>query len=100
MNLFQKALHLAAKKIIVKEQVTPEVASERYNVCMTCDKRDESLEKCRVCGCFLDLKTSSAVNWNAMKGRNEITHCPLGKWGDVDTANMYRQMDGAATLNT
>lgn len=94
-----KALHLLAEKIIVKEQTNEQEAAARMLVCLNCDKRDAKENKCTVCGCFLDLKTGSRVNWNAAKMRNEITHCPLGKWNDKKTANVYREIDGKELLN-
>ena len=93
-----KALHLIAEKVIVKEHVTGEEAAQRMAVCFACPKRNEKENVCDVCGCFLDLKTGAKTNWNARKLRNEITHCPLGKWNDKDTANIYREMDGKELL--
>lgn len=94
MGLLDDILHLAAEKIIVKEKVSPEVSKERYALCLECSHRDKVADKCTVCGCFLDLKTGAKINWNALKNRNEITHCPLGKWNDLETANTYRKLDG------
>ncbi len=98
MSLYQRALHLAARQVIVKEQVEPETAQQRFEICMTCENRDAKNNKCKLCGCFLYLKCGAKTNWNALKMRNEITHCPAGKWGDVETANIYRQMDGKDSL--
>ena len=94
MTFVEKIEHLLAQNLIVKEQVSEQVAAERMRVCEGCDRRDKKANKCLECGCFLDLKTSAATNWNAKKLRNEITHCPLGKWGDLETANEYRRRDG------
>jgi len=98
MNIYTWALKLAVKAIIVKESVEQETANERYLVCTNCPMRDAEQEKCTKCGCFLEEKTGSKVNWNPKKLRNEITHCPLGKWGDIETTNIYRQLDGKETL--
>ena len=94
-----KALHLLAETVIVKEKVTADVAKERMRVCFGCSSRDEKENVCGECGCFLDLKTGAKTNWNAKRMRNEITHCPLGKWNDKETANLYREMDGKELLN-
>lgn len=93
-------LHLAAKTFVVKEDVPGEEAVRRFDICATCEHRDPRPNKCLVCGCFLDLKTQAAVNWNPMKNRNEITHCPKGKWGEDDKriANQYRLADGKEPL--
>jgi hypothetical protein len=98
MNLIEQIKHYAASKIIVKEHVTAEQASERMSVCLNCEHRDPEENKCNVCTCFLDLKTGSRVNWRPSKNRNEITHCPIGKWNDKEIANEYRRMDGLQPL--
>lgn len=92
------ALHLIAQKVIVRENVGEEQAAWRMGICEGCDKRDRAENKCTVCGCFLDLKTGAKTNWNALKMRTEITHCPLGRWSDRETANIYREMDGKELL--
>lgn len=94
-----KVLHLLAETVIVKEKVSADVAKERMGVCLECPKRNNVENTCTVCGCFLDLKTGAKTNWNAKRMRNEITHCPLGKWNDKETANLYREMDGNELLN-
>lgn len=98
-ELKSRALHLLASKLIVKEEVDEQEAKRRMAVCFGCEKRDEKENVCDVCGCFLDLKTRAKTNWNAKRLRNEITHCPLGKWNDKETANLYREMDGKELLN-
>ncbi len=93
-----RALHLLAATVIVKDVVEGEEADRRMEVCFSCEKRNENENVCNVCGCFLDLKTSAKTNWNARKLRNEITHCPLGRWNDKEIANLYREMDGKELL--
>lgn len=92
------ALRLIAGNVIVREKVGAKKQEARMAVCFGCPSRDEKQNVCDVCGCFLDLKTGAKTNWNAKKFRNEITHCPLGKWNDKDTANIYREMDGKELL--
>lgn len=99
MNIFEEALRLAAKTVLVTGEVAGDEAAKRFSACLECDKRNAAQNKCEVCGCFLDVKTKAKSNWNARRLRNEITHCPLGKWEDLNTANMYRQMDGKEFLN-
>ncbi len=98
MNLFEQALKVAAKNLIVVDTVQPEIASKRYSVCLKCEYRDTEHDKCGVCHCFLDLKTTAETNRNPAKMRNEITHCPRGKWDDKEIANLYRIMDGIEPL--
>lgn len=100
LTLFERALRVAAKAILVKETVDPVEAQRRYSICGSCKYRDVENDTCGVCHCFLDVKTGAKENWNALKLRNEITHCPMGFWGDIETANLYRQMDGKELLNT
>lgn len=98
MNIIDKIMHLAAEKLIVKEYTDRATAMDRMEVCLTCEHRDEGANKCKVCGCFLDLKVICATNWNPKKNRNEVTHCPLGKWGDLEITNQYRLLDGLEPL--
>ena len=98
MALKDEILRLAASAILVKGTVDEATAEKRMQACLGCDKRIEAQNKCGACGCYLDLKTKTSVNRNIKKMRNEITHCPLGKWDDKDTANIYREIDGLAPL--
>lgn len=98
MNIVEQIKHFLAETLIVKEHVDAETADLRMGVCMNCEHRDTDENTCRVCTCFLDLKTKSRVNWRPSKSRNEITHCPLGKWADIETANEYRRLDGLQPL--
>lgn len=99
MDIKDRILKVAAGIAIVREKVDQHVADERMSVCMGCEHRDADKNKCKVCSCFLDLKTQSGTNWRPSKNRIEITHCPLGKWGDLQTANEYRLLDGLQLLN-
>lgn len=94
-----KALHLLAETVIVRENVDEQTAKDRFSICLSCPKRNEKENVCDVCGCFLDLKAGSKINWNARQMRSEITHCPMGKWNDKETANFYREIDGKDLLN-
>lgn len=99
MGLEDKILHFLASKIIVKSNVSDAIAKERMNTCFKCENRNIENEKCNVCGCFLDLKTTTEINWNPKKNRQEVTHCPEGKWNDLETANKYREIDGLNPLS-
>lgn len=98
MSVINEIKHYLAEKLIIKEQVDTETADWRFDICLKCDKRNEDENTCTVCGCFLDLKTSSRVNYRVKKNRNEITHCPLGRWNDLEIANEYRRIDGKEPL--
>lgn len=99
MGLKNKILELAAKTFLQVGQVTPEVQQVRMNICLACPKRDEVSNRCKVCKCFLAIKTDTKENLNPEKMRYEVTHCPLGKWNDLRTANHYRKIDGLPLLS-
>jgi hypothetical protein len=46
------------------------MADERLKICNECDRFDESLSKCRECGCFMKAKTQLPM-----------AVCPINKWG-------------------
>lgn len=98
-----KALHLIAETLIVKEQVGKDQAAWRMGICEGCSRNNKKENPpygvCMDCGCFLDLKPKSKINWNPKKMRNEITHCPNGFWSDKEIANVYREIDGKELLN-
>lgn len=99
MTTKDRVAHFLAKTIIVKTKVPEDIAAWRLTICQVCEHRDTKENKCLKCGCFLDLKVVSEVNWRISKNRNEITHCPEGKWNDKAIANEYRRIDGIELLN-
>ncbi len=75
------------------------IAKARAKTCEGCPQLDRNSKRCKVCGCFLEKKIVLMTSKNPKKlGRIEITHCPLGLWGDKVIANLYRQMDGKDPL--
>jgi hypothetical protein len=48
---------------------TKEIAESRFNVCVGCDKFLPKSERCKICKCFMRLKTTL-----------EDATCPEGKW--------------------
>lgn len=98
MSILEQVKHYLAETLIVKEQVDGDTADWRFNICLQCPYRNPEENKCMQCGCFLDLKTNSRVNWRPSKSRNEITHCPMGRWNDLEIANEYRRIDGKELL--
>lgn len=99
MGVIDDIKKIAAGALIVREHVDDQTAESRMNICRGCPKADLANDKCLQCGCFLSLKTAAFSNWKPSKNRTEITHCPLGKWGDLETANAYRTLDGLPLLN-
>ena len=53
-------------------KASEEVRNERYNICLACDKLYGLTKTCKVCGCFMQVKTYMPEQ-----------SCPLGKWGAV-----------------
>lgn len=74
-----------------------EIAAARMQTCIVCPQIDTELNRCKVCLCYLDKKTKSQTNIG-LGGKVEITHCPLGNWGDKVIANMYRKIHGKEML--
>ncbi|HQU61468.1 MAG TPA: hypothetical protein PLU64_19805, partial [Saprospiraceae bacterium] len=73
----------------------------RMNACRACPNFDKESQQCGVCLCYMDVKTTLLRNRNPYKGgRIEVTHCPEGRWGDIEIANHYRAMDGKELIET
>ena len=51
-------------------RVEPEVQKQRMDICLACDKLYKPTSSCKLCGCFMQVKT-----W--MPDQN----CPIDKWG-------------------
>lgn len=94
MSWFEDAQRLAAATMLVREKVDdPTLAAWRMSICRSCDQFDAEHIKCRVCGCWLELKTESKVNRSPKRPLGEVTHCPLGKWNDEEIAAYYHAQD-------
>jgi len=98
MELLDKILKMAANKLLVEEYVKKEVAEWRYGVCEGCNVFDPTAKRCKACRCFMEVKTKSKINFNPVKMRFEITHCPMGKWNDLEITNEYRKIDGLTPI--
>jgi len=99
-SLFHDTLKAAAKVALSVEQLEDKtIADERISICSTCENRDAKNDKCKVCGCYLEIKTQLKTNINPIYGV-EVTHCPLGKWGDTEIANHYRARRGQQLIQT
>lgn len=80
----------------------PKLERSRLNTCKQCPHYNAGKMKCRICTCYMDIKTAMKVHRNPLEGmRLEITHCPLGKWeGDeLKTVNYYRRLDGKEPIS-
>ena len=99
-NITNKILSTVADKVLTVEKMkNPLFVQARMNTCRGCPKFDKENISCTVCGCFMNIKTTLKYNINPKKlGRREKTHCPLGKWDDLDEANKYRKLDGKELL--
>lgn len=95
-ELINETLKTVAGEIFTVEKLNnPAKEFLRYNTCQKrCDRYDAKNDKCKECGCFMSVKTKLFTNRNLKKLRIEQTHCPLGKWGDIEVANKYREIDG------
>lgn len=100
MNLLDKILKVAADKVLVESHVSEEVKEFRMGVCLKCPLLSISDYRCKVCKCYVEVKSGSEINFNPKKLRNEITHCPKGMWNDLEIANEYRKIDGLAPIQT
>lgn len=95
------------QEAIVKEDATEEEKKEqlaeikhRYDKCESCPFYIEKRDRCRNCGCFMEVKTGMRKNRRPSKNRIEVTHCPIGLWwdGELEIANEYRAIDGKEFL--
>jgi hypothetical protein len=100
MALLPEILKLAAAKILVEEEIEQEIADWRMGICFACPVLDKKEIRCKACKCFMEVKTKAKTNFNPKKLRYEITHCPMGKWSDLELANEYRKIDGLAPINS
>lgn len=94
--LIKKGIELALKVEPLDDKI---LENERLDTCKKCENYDINNDKCGVCGCYMEIKVGLKYNRNPKKGgRIEITHCPMGKWNDIETANVYRKIDGLSSL--
>ena len=100
MNLIEEV----ADFVFVKEHVSDELAEWRMGICAgtsetpKCGNFQKRLKRCADCGCWLEAKTKSKTNRNPKRPQGETTHCPLGKWNDKETANIYSSIVGLDLL--
>lgn len=98
MSWFDSFLKATAGKVLVLEQTDAETADMRWKTCWGCEQMDHSDKRCRLCGCFIEVKIWSKTSRSAHRPMGEVTHCPLGKWNDKEITNHYRAEDGLEPL--
>jgi hypothetical protein len=70
------------------EYVDNETYMFRLNACRTCDFFVK--ERCKKCGCFMEVKAATRIHKNPKrKMKQEVTHCPIGRWGDLEYADFF-----------
>ena len=90
---------LIARTLFTVERLNDtEEEVRRISICEACPNFKENSRVCGICLCYMDEKTKLKVNLNATKARHEQTHCPIGKWGDIEIANHYRNLDNKELL--
>lgn len=99
MSWLNEVKKLAAGIAIVQDHVSGKVAKTRYEICLKCPNRKPENDTCGICGCYLDLKTKAYSNRTKERPFGEITHCPIGNWGDIEIANYYRLADGKPLID-
>lgn len=99
MGWKDEILKVAASTVLVVENVDDKTAAERMAICRACTPFfDPEQIRCKDCGCYLEVKTKCKTNRTPARPLGEVTHCPQGKWGDLETANFYRAQDGRDLL--
>jgi len=61
---------------LLSRKVSIEVQEYRYNTCSGCEKLYKPTDTCRVCGCFMKVKT-----WMPEQ------ECPIKKWTKAPAAD-------------
>lgn len=106
-----------AEEILVEEKLE-DLQEERFRLskCMgneelgikECGWYDSLRDECKYCGCIIETKAKTKTHRDgdlgtfkerALGGKIVITHCPMGRWADKVTANIYRAMKGEELLN-
>lgn len=95
-------LTILSKGFMQTEKIeNPVIKAFRKGTCSGCNYNVD--KTCIVCKCILSVKIESYTNrtLNSLGlplGPIEKTHCPKGKWNDLDTANYYRAKKGKTLI--
>lgn len=85
---------IASTLLVEEKHEWQDLATYRIGKCEGCPHFKQDTRQCGICLCFMDEKVKATTHNNLAKGRQEITHCPIGSWNDAHIANMYRKIDG------
>lgn len=71
-----------ARTVFEVETVDDAEAERRLSICRSCptDDFDAERERCKVCKCFMVVKTKMAVHRSKERPQGEVTHCPKAHW--------------------
>lgn len=103
MSIVDEILKKISKAVLVQREITDtDIVNRRRETCATCPFSVNG--GCEVCGCYIEVKSKSAVSYSTKLAGYEITHCPNGLWtgedGKIDTltAIAYREKKGFTPL--
>lgn len=86
-NFIRGVRNSLVKTVLVVERLDNDFLIElRRDACNSCKNNQNG--KCKICKCIIEIKTATKIN-RTKTGGTEITHCPEGKWGDEELANLY-----------
>lgn len=71
-----KSVTKTVEKVMPDIVVDEKIREERLAICTSCEKFRTKTRTCKVCGCFMDIKT-----WMPRQ------KCPMNKWGIVDMSS-------------
>lgn len=92
---WRKLAGMIAQGLVVVQPLNDDALTEwRRDQCWGCDEIDKKNIMCKKCGCFLEEKTKAKTN-RTITGDIVVTHCPLGKWNDIEIANHYNNTNDA-----
>lgn len=93
MKLSKVAQTLARIAFVKSQHNLEELTDFRIKKCEACEHFKKDTRRCGICWCYMDVKAPAMTHFNAKRNRVEITHCPIGNWGDMPIALMYQAMD-------
>jgi hypothetical protein len=94
MGLFRSALAFLAINLVVKKKhLNIAVKQFREYRCRSCPYFNENIT-CQKCSCLLDVKWTALTNRVTVMDieQIELTHCPVGRWNDIDIAEFYNHI--------
>jgi hypothetical protein len=95
-KLFTAAGSFAGSMLVEEYHNDPSIEELRKGRCRgtinknPCMFYKESTDQCKVCKCFVEVKSKALTNIEPKTGDVVITHCPMGWWDDEKIAELYR----------